>query len=332
MSSSSFLNVEITRGNSTESCHHVHAVISDSEGKIIKSWGDYKKSVYPRSAIKPIQAIPLIETGALDHFNLTNKEIALACASHSGEEEHVNIVTAWLTKIGCRLEDLECGIHKPSSSAAYKNLILNHKAPTALHNNCSGKHTGFLTTARYLNEDIKNYIHIDHPVQQRVLETLKKICGINSNQFAYGIDGCGIPVITIPLHNMAQAMAKFANPRNLEPAIAKAIQRITQAVSEYPVLTGGTEEFCTEVMKTTGKKAIIKVGAEGVYCGYLPEKGLGVALKVEDGAKRAAEAAMGYILNFLGVFSEEDKITLKNFLNPHIKSCAGKVVGNTIIT
>jgi len=296
--------VEVTRGTMVESRHRAAFAVADTDGRIVLSAGDFEKPVYPRSAIKPLQALPLLESGAADAYALGNAEIALACASHSGEPRHVETVLAWLARIGCAVADLECGSHLPGNDAALQALLRDRRPATAAHNNCSGKHTGFLTLTRHLGIDAKGYIAYQHPVQQRILGVLETMTGLDLGAAPRGIDGCGIPVIAIPLGNLALAFARLADPRDQPAARQAACERVCTAMAAEPFMVAGTERYCTRVMAATGGAALIKTGAEGVYCGSLPNLGLGIALKVDDGAGRAAEVLMGYLLQRLGILDE----------------------------
>jgi len=297
--------VEVTRGSIVESRHRGSAVIVDVTGKVAGRWGDHAAAVYPRSAIKPLQAIPLIESGAAEAFGLGDAEIALACASHGGEPRHTGTVAAWLAKIGLGIGDLECGTHWPGHDATTRAMVRGGEKPTALHNNCSGKHTGFLTTAVHKGEPTRGYVRFEHPVQQRILGVLEAMCGIDLGGAPWGIDGCSIPTIAVPLENLAYGMARFGAPDRLADSRAAACRRIAEAVAAEPFMVAGTGRYCTEVMTVTGRAALVKTGAEGVFCAALPEYGLGVALKCDDGATRASEIMMSALLRHVGVLTPE---------------------------
>lgn len=323
--------VEVTRGGMIECRHRGAIAVVDAGGKVVCAWGDIERPIYGRSAIKPLQALPLIESGAAERFGLGDAEIALACASHNGERGHVEAVRAWLTRIGCGVDDLECGAHMPIHEPSAAALIKSGKEPDAAHNNCSGKHAGFLATARHLGEPTAGYISFEHPVQQRILGLLEQMCGIRLGDAPRGIDGCGIPVIGIPLGNMAMAMARLANPdKHLPPMRAAAARRILAAITAHPFMVAGSGRFCTEVMKIAGRKVVIKTGAEGVYCAALPTLGLGVALKIDDGAGRAAEVAMGHQLRQLKVLSDEEISALRDALTPSLVNRAGRQTGRIL--
>ncbi len=315
--------VEATRGAMVESRHRAAFAVADTDGRIVLSGGDFERPVYARSAIKPLQALPLIESGAADAYALSNAEIALACASHSGEPRHVETVRAWLTRIGCTVADLECGSHLPTNETAMQALLRDRQDATPAHNNCSGKHTGFLTLARHMGVATKGYIAYHHPVQQRVLGALETMTGLDLGAAPRGIDGCGIPVIAVPLGNLALAFARLTDPRDQPEARQVACERICAAMAAEPFMVAGTDRYCTRVMTATGGDALIKTGAEGVYCGALPKLGLGIAVKVDDGAQRAAEVLMGRLLRRFGVLDD----THAELLSQPLHNRAGTRVG-----
>jgi L-asparaginase II len=292
--------VEAWRGNEIESVHRGAACVIDSSGAIRASWGEIDRPIFPRSAVKMIQALPLIETGAADYFHLTNTEIALACASHNGEPRHVQAVDEWLMRIGVGPAALECGCHQPLNEQAALDLAASHQLPTVLHNNCSGKHAGFVTTALHLAIPTRDYVDSRHPIQQHVSAALAEMTDYDLASARSGIDGCGIPTYAIPLRSLARAMAKFALPSSLSNRRTDAIRRIFQAMVARPWFIGGSARFDTEVMQINAGQLVVKMGAEGVHVALHPASGLGVALKIDDGARRAADAAMSAILHFLG--------------------------------
>jgi len=321
--------VEVTRGDMVESRHRAAIAVVDARGSVVHAWGDIDRPVYGRSALKPLQALPLIETGAADRYGLGAAEIALACASHSGEPRHVELVSRWLAHIGSGPNDLECGSHLPFHEPSLEALILSRRKPDARYNNCSGKHTGFLSTALHLGEPTAGYIRHEHPVQQRILGTLEQLTGLTLGGAPRGIDGCGIPVIAIPLGNMAMAMARLADPDpHLPPARAAAAKRILAAMAAEPFLVAGSGRFCTRVMEVVGAKVVLKTGAEGVYAASLPTLGLGVALKVDDGAGRAAEVAMGQVLRHLNLLDADEETALAETFGPPVSNRVGRETGS----
>jgi L-asparaginase II len=321
------LIVEVTRGNLVESRHRCAAAVCDAAGKVVRQWGDVEQPIYGRSAIKPLLALGLVETGAAEAFGLSDAEIALACASHSGEPRHVEAVLAWLTRIGRGVGDLECGAHLPYHEPAMRALLRAGREPDAAYNNCSGKHAGFLTTAVHLGEPTKGYIRYEHPIQQRLLGILEQMAGLDLSNAPRGVDGCGIPTIAIPLGNTAMAMARLVDPGDLPPARASAATRVIAAMLAEPCMVGGSGEFCSEVMLALAGKAALKPGAEGVYAAAFPGLGLGVCLKAEDGAGRAATAAMGRILDELGLLDAAERRRLADLLTPPVSNRVGLQVG-----
>ncbi len=314
--------VEATRGAVVESRHRGAFAVVDVEGRVIASAGDTERPIYARSAIKPLQAIPLVESGAAEAFGLGDAEIALACASHRGEPRHVAAVTAWLARIGCSVADLECGTHPPSDPAALAELLGARGTPHAAHNNCSGKHSGFLTLARHLGLPTERYIRFEHGVQQQVLGALESMTGLDLGAAPRGIDGCGIPVIAVPLGNLARAMARLADPADQPEPRQAACARIRAAMAAEPFMISGTGRFCTRVISETGGRALVKTGAEGVFCGALPGRGLGIALKIDDGAGRAAEVAMAGLLARFDLLDAGHEL-----LAPQLHNRADAVVG-----
>lgn len=319
--------IAVTRGPVVESRHLASLAVVDSDGRVVLQAGDIERPVYPRSAIKPLQTLALIESGAAAAYALGDAEIALACASHGGEPRHVETVAAWLAAIGCATDDLECGAHEPNAQAAARDLLRGGGTPSALHNNCSGKHTGFLAVARHLGHPTAGYIRFDHPVQQSVLGILESLTGLDLSDAPRGIDGCGIPTIAVPLGHLALAMARFADPADQPERRQEACARIRRAIAAEPFMVAGSGRFGTRVMAITGARALIKSGAEGVCCAALPELGFGVALKVHDGAERAAEALVGDLLCRFGVLDAEAEDELGRLLYFPVRNRVKLVVG-----
>ena len=316
--------IEVTRGPVVESRHEGIAAVVKADGTVVESWGDIETPILPRSANKPIQAMAFVESGAVERFGLGDEHIALSCASHSGETRHVEAVRAWLAKVGLSEADLECGTHAPRLQTSIEALARANTLPTAAFNNCSGKHSGFLTTAVQYGEPTTGYIKYDHPVQRRLRETMSDLCGLDANGFPHGTDGCGIPTLATPLKSLAQAMASMADPSRLSSKRADAANRIRKAMNAEPFMVAGTGRFCTRINEAAPGVIQVKTGAEGVFCGMLPTLGVGVALKVWDGAGRAAEVAMAALLDHLGVLpaGQRDEV-----LHPPIRNVVGLLVG-----
>jgi L-asparaginase II len=319
--------VEVTRGDLVESRHRGAAALVDAAGRVVTAWGDIARPIYARSALKPLQALPLVESGAADHFALGPRELALACASHHGEAAHLAVVSAWLARVGCAAADLECGAHPPLDAAAAAALIRSGAAPSALHSNCSGKHAGFLTTARFLGEATRGYVAPGHPVQRRILAALEAMTGLDLSHAACGTDGCGIPVIAIPLSGLARAMARMVDPQGVAAGRAAAARRLLDAMAAEPLMVSGSTGFATALLAAAGASVRAKPGAEGVFAAALPRLGLGLALKIDDGAGRACDVALAAILSRLGCLDDAALAQLGARLRPPVRSVAGAVVG-----
>ncbi len=319
--------IEVSRGNGVESRHRGAIAVVDGSGKVIFGRGDVDQAIFPRSAIKPLQALSLIETGAADHFNITTEELALACASHSGEPAQVEKVEHWLGRMGLGPDDLECGAHPARHAHQVANMVRAGQIPGRSHNNCSGKHSGFLCTALHMGEPTKGYSRPDHPVQQRLKAVVADLGDCDLSATPHGIDGCGIPVLALPLVGMARALARMANPASLPELRAAASRRIIAAMTTHPELVGGQGCFDTRMM-AAGKGAFaVKTGAEGVYAGILPGPGLGIAVKIDDGASRAAETAMAALLEHFGELGDGVRGSVADLLEPVISNAAGDPVG-----
>jgi L-asparaginase II len=316
--------IEVTRGPLVESRHQGIAAVVKPDGTVVESWGDIDAPILPRSANKPIQAMAFVESGAVEKFGLGNEHIALSCASHNGEKRHVDTVRAWLKKIGLGEDDLECGTHAPRLQSSIEALVRENAVPTPAFNNCSGKHSGFLSTAVVYGEPTQGYIKYDHPVQRRLRAVMTDLCGSNADDFPHGTDGCGIPTLATPLKSLARAMASMAEPSRLSNKHAEAATRIRTAMNAEPFMMAGTGRFCTRINEALPGVVQIKTGAEGVFCGMLPTLGLGIALKMWDGAGRAAEVAMAALLGHLGVLPGERR---EELLHPPVKNVVGLLVG-----
>jgi L-asparaginase II len=294
------LNVKVYRGNNIESRHQVLAAVVNSQGQVLESYGDIETLIYPRSAIKPLQALPLVVSGASDFYHLTDQEIAIASSSHDGEEFHIECVESWLARLNLSIKDLECGVHPPYHDPTAFELYKQGKEFLAIHNNCSGKHTGMLCLAQFLKVPTQGYVKAHHPVQQKVKEQIEQMIQYKIPAEAFGIDGCSIPTWWLPLKNFAGGLARFADPtscKDLDSKVQKACQRVYEACVQNPDYIAGTERFCTKIMKECEGKAVVKTGAEGVFAAMIREQGLGIAVKCLDGSLRGSEAAIAYLLN-----------------------------------
>jgi len=328
--------VEVTRGGVVESAHAGAVAVLDADGGVVLALGDIDRPIFPRSAIKALQALPLVETGAADRYGLTAPEIALACASHNGEEEHVRTAAGMLAKAGLDVTALECGAQMPSRESApgrgrggaQAPLYRAGASPTALHNNCSGKHSGFVCVACAMGEDPAGYIRPEHPTMRLVTAAIEDVCAHGLGAAHRGTDGCSIPTFAIPLRALAHGFARYGTGTGLSPARAQAARRIMAAVAEAPFFVAGTERFDTTAMQTLGARAFTKVGAEGVYCAALPELGLGIALKCDDGAIRAAEVMLAAILRRFLPMSAAQEQAMQPLMAPRLTNWNGIHVGD----
>lgn len=317
--------VEVTRGDYVESVHRGAISILDAKGKELVAIGDVEHPVFPRSAIKPLQALYLVESGAVEGFNLNASDIALSCASHSGEAVHTKGVSIMLDKAGLNATCLECGTQWPTSTEERAVIMKAGEKPVALHNNCSGKHAGFICASHHLGEKVEGYIMPDHPAQRETKGILENLYDFNlGNQNQTGTDGCSIPTYAVPLKNLSLGFAKFAAKNTGSAGRDQAMEKIHDACVSHPNLVAGTKRFDTVIMEAFGKTVLVKTGAEGVYAGSIPSLGLGIALKCEDGTTRASEAMMAVCLAAL---LEERPVSLERYLNLELKNRNGWKVG-----
>ena len=300
--------VELWRGGRLESSHLGHAVICDDTGGIVESWGEPQTVIFPRSSCKMIQALPLVESGAAAAAGLSEAQVALACASHQGAALHTGMVTRWLAGLGLSEADLRCGAHEPNDRIERDRLIRAHQEPCQIHNNCSGKHSGFLTLNQHLHGHA-DYVEPDHPVQRAVKEAFEDVTGEASPGF--GIDGCSAPNFATTVRGLARAMAFFAAASAGGNLRARAAHRLAGAMRTYPELVAGEGRACTELMRAMAGRVAIKTGAEGVFVAIVPERRMGIALKIVDGASRASEAVIAALLVRLGVLEAEHPATRK---------------------
>ncbi len=290
--------VELWRGGLLESTHVGHAVICDGAGAITAAWGDPARVMFSRSSCKMLQALPLVESGAADAAHLTPAHLAFACASHQGEAKHTAMAATWLGTLGMGEADLRCGAHEPYDRVERDRLIRADEAPCQYHNNCSGKHSGFLTLNQHLRGG-PDYIEVDHPVQRAVKAAFEETTGETSP--GHGIDGCSAPNFAGTIAGLARAMGAFAAATDTGDTRARAMHRLTRAMASHPDLVAGEGRACTELMRAMNGRVALKTGAEAVFVAIIPEKQLGIALKIEDGTARAAEAAITALLVRLGV-------------------------------
>jgi L-asparaginase II len=319
--------VEVTRGALVESVHRGAIAVVDATGQTRAAIGDIGQRVFPRSAVKALQALPLVESGAADRYRLGTAELALACSSHNGEPRHVETAAAMLAKAGRGEADLECGCQVPSSPAAAQALVRAGLEPNQLHNNCSGKHSGFICLACHRGLDPRGYVLPDHPAMREITATLEAMTGVGLGPEVRGVDGCSIPTYAIPIDRLALAFARFITGEGLPPERAAAARRLSAACMAEPFMVAGTDRFCTDVMAALPARVFVKTGAEGVFCAALPELGLGVALKCDDGGTRASETMMAAVIDAFVPMSPAERERLAPRLSPPVLSRKGVQVG-----
>lgn len=313
--------IELWRGGMLESVHQGHAVIF-GPGGVESAWGDADAVIFPRSSCKMIQALPLIESGAAEAAGLTPRQLALACASHNGAAIHTQAVADWLAAEGLTEADLRCGTHSPRDPAALKAITCTGDAACQLHNNCSGKHAGFLTLNKHLRGG-PDYVEVDHPVQRAVRAAFEEVTDETSP--GYGIDGCSAPNFACTVTGLARAMAAFANPA--PGRRGEAMVRLATAMAAHPEMVAGEGRACTDLMRAMGGRVAVKTGAEAVFVAILPDQRRGIALKIMDGGTRAAEAAITALLVRLGALDAAHPVVGTYLTDPH-RNWRGIVTGD----
>jgi L-asparaginase II len=316
--------VEIIRGNLVESRHAGAIAVADADGEVLFAVGDVARPVFPRSAVKAMQAIPLVESGAAHAFGLGDDELAVACASHSGEAAHTEAVRSLLAKAGLDESYLACGAHFPMSETAARELIRTRRPPQAVHNNCSGKHAGMLAACVHLGQDPRGYERADHPLQIRIAGIISETCGVALDRSRMGIDGCSVPTWALPLAALARGFARLGTGEGLDAARARAVKRLVGACFAAPGLVAGEGRFDTLVMSKLAPSVFVKGGAEGVHCASLPGLGLGIAVKVDDGTKRGTERALA---ETIAALLPEARPALADQLDGEIRNWRGACVG-----
>lgn len=329
--------VKVMRGGTLESVHRGTLIVVDGDGEKVAEIGDSSEVTFWRSAAKALQAVPMMTSGAAAAFGFTEKEIALACASHSGENFHTETAEQLLEKIGLSEADLRCGIHSPFHKPTAKAMIKADEKPTQLHNNCSGKHAGMLAFARHIGANLETYLDLENPVQKAILETVSTFTEIPPDEIKLGIDGCSAPNFAVPLLSMALGFAKLVNPpQSFDEELKTACEKIVSANLKYPEIIGGSERLDTKIMQALAGKIICKVGAEGVWsAGILPcgkwEKGLGIAIKIEDGNDERARPVVAIeLLRQLGIMTNDAEEVLNEFSPIVLKNRMDMEVGEVI--
>lgn len=321
--------VAVTRGGLTESVHYGHVVLASADGQVVHSLGDPDTPTFMRSCAKPLQALPVIESSAADKYGLTDIELAAMCGSLNGQDFQVEVVRSILAKIGLDETYLRCGPQRPSHRPTAKAMQQAGESFGAIHNNCAAKHTAMLTLCANHGWDVSEYERPYHPVQKLILSVISECCGVAVDEIGIGVDGCGVPVFQVPLSNLAMAYAGLADPEGAGWAGSRvsSTRRLMSAALAHPEMIAGDERLCTALMRASRGRILAKVGGEGSYGVAWPEKGLGLAVKVTDGAMRALGPVMVEILSQIGVFGDAEVEELKAWQNSPVKNHRGEVVG-----
>jgi L-asparaginase II len=319
--------VRVSRGPITESIHRAHIAVMHVQGKLLHELGNPKFLTFARSTAKLIQALPVIESGAADRFSFTDGEIALLCASHGGEEEHVSTAGSILAKLGLGAEHLQCGIHEPLHLPTTLRMRAQHLAPTSLHNNCSGKHSGMLALATHTDVSHEHYLQFEHPVQQQMLQAVSEMSELPAGSIKIGVDGCGVPVFGMGIDRLALAFARLGCPDGLPEARVSACKRIVTAIRKHPYNLAGSDRFDTRLIEVTQGRVIGKMGAEGIFALTVPESGIGMVVKIEDGNERALYPAVTEALRQLDLLNSAELEALSSFHVPTLRNWQGTEVG-----
>ncbi|MBT5912577.1 asparaginase [Rhodospirillaceae bacterium] len=324
------LQVHVNRNGFKESLHEVDVAVCDADGKVILGMGDQERVVFPRSAMKPLQAIALVEllNSSTDIPEFSKAEIALICASHNGETIHTEAVTKLLGKFDISIDELICGAHWSMHQETMISQVRRMDEPHKVHNNCSGKHAGMLILSKLMNGKTAGYADLTNMVQQRILGTLEFMTGLDLMQYTHGIDGCGAPVFSAPLGNWARAFALFSSGGELPETKHEACQRIRTSIAAEPLYIAGHDRACSAINSVYGEAITVKTGAEGVYSAAFHELGLGTMVKARDGNKRGAEVAIGAVIRALGYPTDD---LVKDFFRPKLLNWAGEEVGDITV-
>lgn len=319
-----------TRGGVVESFHRGSICIVNKQGEVIYSIGDINQVSFPRSALKFFQHLPLLISGAFDQFGFSNKDLALMCGSHNGEPMHVNNVEEMLLKVNLTVDQLQCGAQQPTLKKDFVQLIKADKEPSALHNNCSGKHSGFLAYCKYLNLPTQNYLMLDHPLHQEIMKITALFYELTKEELIIGVDGCSAPIFGMPLYNQAVAYKNLICPEKFnQPTITAACKRIVTAVTSFPLMVAGTKRYCSDLMSVTQGRIIGKTGADGVYSLAIPEKEWGIAIKIDDGKMGPQYQVAHQLLKELGLLSKSEIEQLEKYGNVPIVNFGGNTVGDS---
>lgn len=318
---------EVLRGGAVESCHRGAVIAMNADGKTVLSVGNTNALVFPRSSLKPLQVIPLVESGAADQFDLTESELALACASHNGENEHLQVLMRWMDRVELTPSQLECGPSLPLDNETSETLLRSGGSASRELHNCSGKHTGMLTMAAFLGESLSGYSEYGHATQQGWMSLLSELSGVNVFDMPWDRDGCGLPAVALPLSAFARAFTPFITAHKSTASRSRAMARVASAMTAQPHMVAGSNRCCTASMKNCDE-LMVKVGAEGVFIAVAIKAGVVIALKNDDGATRGAEVMLGAALRHLGLVSANQYEALAPWYKPPILNSQKVVVGS----
>ncbi len=323
--------VQIFRGGVLESYHRGSVCVVNAQNEIVFQLGNSQQICYPRSALKLIQALPLIELGGIEKFGLTAEEIAITCGSHNGEEIHVTVVQSILQKIGLNQTHLSCGTQYPTDKASSETFIKTNTKPSAIHNNCSGKHAGMLALCILLNHPIENYLNPSHPIQKLILSYVEELYEYPASKMVCALDGCTAPIYSIPIYNQAIAYKNLVEPSRFRPELQKACKIIVDTVGEEPYMIAGNGRYCTEMMEITAPKVIGKTGAEGVFCMSFTEQKLGVCIKIDDGKMLPQYQVAQALVEASGIFAPAQLAPIHKYAKKDIKNFNHLVCGETTV-
>jgi len=323
--------VQIFRGGVLESFHRGSVCVVNAQNEIVFQLGNPQQICYPRSALKLVQALPLVELGGIEKFGLTIEEIAITCGSHNGEERHVKVVESILQKIGLNPSYLGCGMQYPTDKASSETFIKTGTKPSAIHNNCSGKHAGMLALCVLLNYPTQDYLNKEHPIQKLILDYVVELYQYPSSKMVCALDGCTAPIYSMPLFNQALAFKNLADPILFRESLQKACKQILEAMSLAPFMVAGTGRYCTEMMEITAPKVIGKTGAEGVFCMSFTEQKLGVCIKIDDGKMLPQYQVAQALLEASKLFTTEQLAPIHAYAHKELKNFNKLVTGESIV-
>jgi L-asparaginase II len=319
--------VAVRRGTRIESVHHVAACVATADGEIVVKVGTVETPVFLRSSAKPFIAAASVRAGVLEAFGFGERELAVMSASHNGEPAHVELVASMLERIGATVDDLACGPQTPAYEPAAEALAARGEKPTQLHNNCSGKHAGILALAKLIGAPFAGYLEPSHPAQRAIIALCERVSDDVFEGDKLAVDGCGIPVYATTLHKAAVSFARFATLEGIDDDDATALARVASAMANEPWYVAGTGRFDTDLIRASGGRIVAKAGAEAVHCDALLDAGLGLALKVVDGGRRATAPATIALLDSIRALDPGVREAVQPHARLAVRNVAGRVVG-----